>query len=335
MKTAINVRPYQIMCLICRIGREEEANYYFEEKLDNLQKAIMADLNQPLLLRCNVESTFRFQNPGTELDTPEGELFNLRRDLTILQRLGLTPGSAYPATDLIRLFVNELTDCSDVCGAPPNSIEIWQGCKFATSGNYERGLKDALTTLGGIRPKSQRIACKQETAPQMYKHKVLEIRPHHLLCMICFLDGKTLEELQPIDEDHLYEVLEICQENPHIPIKLVAGPCMICPPCHGFDPHSGTCSAAFGMGLRDQKKDLDTLRLLGLKYGDVLSAVELYNLIFDRIENFTAVCGFTTAHRTGPAWSVCSGENDIDGRKAFYEGKKCGLHIPGVKKHLE
>lgn len=335
MKNIINIRPYQIMCLICRLGKKKESDYYFVEELERLQEAIKADLNQPLLLRCNVESTFKFQNSGTELDTPEGELFNLRRDLTILQRLGLTPGSAFPATDLIRLFVNGLTECSDVCGAPQHHTEIWQGCKFATTGNYERGLKEVLSVLGGIRSKSQRITCKQETAPQMYQHEILEIRPHHLLCMICFLDGKTLEELQPIDEDHLYEALEICQKNPSIPIKLVAGPCMICPPCHGFDPDSGTCSAAFGMGLRDQKKDLDTLRQLGLKYGDVFPAVELYKLIFDRVENFTAICGFTNARRTGPAWTVCSGENDLEGRKCFYEGKKCGLHILGVTKHFE
>lgn len=335
MKTAINVRPYQVMCLICRLGKKQDTPYYFEKELNALQEAIKADLNQPLLLRCNVESTFRFQNPGTELDTPEGELFNLRRDLTILQRLGLTPGSAFPATDLIRLFVNALPECADVCGALPDHAETWQGCKFATSGNYERGLADVLSALGGIRPKSERVACKQKTAPQMYEHEILEIRPHHLLCMICFLNGKKLEELQPIAEDHLYEALEICQKNPDTPIKLVAGPCMICPPCHGYDPVSGTCSAAFGMGLRDQKKDLDTLRRLGLKYGDIVSVSKIYNMIFDKIENFTMICGFTTARRTGPAWTICSGENDMEGRKCFYKGKSCGLHIPGVTKHPE
>ena len=169
----------------------------------------------------------------------------------------------------------------------------------------------------------------------MYKYDSLEIRPHHLLCIICFANGKRLEDLHILKEDHLYEALDIFQKNPNIPIKLVAGPCMICSPCFGFDPCSGTCSAAFGMGLRDQKKDLDTLRLLGLKYGDILPAVELYKLIFDRIENLTAVCGFTTARRTGPAWSICSGENNLPGRKSFYRSKNCGLHIPGVIKCSE
>jgi hypothetical protein len=335
MKTAIDVRPYQVMCLICRLGKEDNSNYYFDEALDVLQKAVKADLNQPLALCCNVESTFDFQNPGKELDTPEGELFNLRRDLTILQRLGLTPGGVYPASDLIRLFMNELKDCQDVCGAPDLAVEQWKGCKFAHSGNYERGLKDAIKKLTTIRSDVELTASKQESAPKMYEHKMLEIRPHHLLCMTCFANGKPIEDLKAIEEDHLYEALEICQKNPNIPIKLVAGPCMICEPCFGLDPCSGTCSAAFGMGLRDQKKDLDTLRLLGLEYGDILPAVELYNLIFDRIENLTAICGFTTAHRTGPAWSVCSGENDLNGRNSFHQAKSCGFHIPGVIKRPE
>lgn len=328
------IRPYQLMCLICRLGKEDNSNYFFEEELDALQQALKANLNQPLYLHCNVESTFNFQNPGNTLDTPEGNLFNSRRDLTILQRLGLTPGGTYPASDLLRLFINELKDCQDVCGAPPHAAEQWEGCKFALSGNYGRGLNDAIRKLTTIRSEAERAVCKQESALKMYEHRVLEIRPHHLLCVMCFSGDKQLNELRVLKEDHLYEALEIFQKNPNIPIKLVDGPCMICEPCYGFDICSRTCSAAFGMGLRDQKKDLDVLRLLGLKYGDILPAVELYKLIFDRIENFTAVCGFTTARRTGPAWHVCSGENDLTGRKAFYKAKSCGLHIPGIIKSL-
>jgi hypothetical protein len=319
------------MCLICRLGRKDNSDYYFEDELNKLQKAIKGDLNQPLLLRCNVESTFSFQNPGKALDTPEGELFNLRRDLTILQRLGLTPGGAYPALDLLRHFISEIKDCREICNAPDNASEEWEGCKFAFSGNYERGIEDAVRKLTTIRCDADLSSCKKETAPKMYEHKVLEIRPHHLLCMTCFADGKPLKDLEPIEEDHLYEAIDVCQKNPNIPIKLVAGPCMICAPCFGLDPCSNTCSAAFGMGLRDQKKDLDTLQALGLKYGDILPAVELYNLIFERIENLTSICGFTTAYRTGPAWRVCSGENDPVGRKNYCKSKNCGLNIKGVK----
>jgi hypothetical protein len=242
----------------------------------------------------------------------------------------LTPGAIYPALDLLRLFTKEIKECQNICGAPSHAAEEWKGCKFASSGNYERGLKDAVTKLTTTRGITERAVAKQESTRKMYEQEILEIRPHHLLCMACFANGKRFENLPILKEDNLNEALEICQKNPDIPIKLVAGPCMICSPCYGFDPCSGTCSADFGMGLRDQKKDLDTLRLLGLKYGDILTAIELYKLIFDRVANLTAVCGFTDANKTGPAWHVCSGENDLAGRKSFFESKNCGLHISGV-----
>lgn len=327
MKTIIDIRPYQVMCLICRLGRRDDSKYYFESELDELQRAIKADLNQPLRLRCNVESTFAFQNPGQGLDTPEGDLFNLRRDLSILQRLGLTPGGVYPALDLIRLFVNDIKECSYVCGAPPHAAEQWRGCKFADSGNYERGLEDAVHKLTSSRSTAELHACKIKTAAEIYGHEILEIRPHHLLCMICFMNGKEFEELEPVEADHLYEALDICRKNPDIPLRLVAGPCMICAPCHGYDPESKTCSASFGMGLRDQKKDLDTLRLLGLEYGDILPAAKLYALIFDKIEDLTAICGFATGCKTGPAWPVCCIVKDSDACNKFQKAKISGLHI--------
>ena len=47
----------------------------------------------PIRLRANVSSIYAFQNPGHDEDTPGGELLNVKRDLDILQRLGLTPGA--------------------------------------------------------------------------------------------------------------------------------------------------------------------------------------------------------------------------------------------------
>jgi hypothetical protein len=329
MKSSINIRPYQLMCLICRLGKEDDSSYYFEEELNSLQQAIGNDFNQPLKLCCNVESTFSFQNPGNNLDTPESELFNLRRDLTILQRLGLTPGGEYPTLDLLRLITKEIIDCKDICGSPDNNTsKEWKGCRLACSGNYERGIEKAVRKLTLVRSENELKTCKRESAAEVYKQEILEIRPHHLLCMTCFASGKTIEELKPIEEDHLYEVLEICQKNPNIPIKLIAGPCMICTPCFGYNPRDNTCAAAFGMGLRDQKKDLDTLRLLGLKYGDTLSAAKIFNLIFEKIENLTSVCGFTTGIKTGPAWTICSIESD-----SFDKAKACGLNISKAANH--
>jgi len=80
---------------------------------------------------------------------------------------------------------------------------------------------------------------------------------------------------------------------------------MICPPCRGYDPDSGLCSMACGMGLRDQKKDLDALQLLGLDYGAKIPAGQLYQLVFARIPDVKAVCAFKTNCQTHEAWSIC------------------------------
>ncbi|HQC52689.1 MAG TPA: hypothetical protein PLE92_06105, partial [Lentisphaeria bacterium] len=50
----LEIRPYQLLCLVCRIGRQNCEPYYFEEKLDELQERIMANRYCVLKLRCDV-----------------------------------------------------------------------------------------------------------------------------------------------------------------------------------------------------------------------------------------------------------------------------------------
>ena len=259
----LEIRPYQFLCLICRLGRSsQQEKYYFEDQLDELQQRFAADRHCRLRLRCNVESTFRFQNPGNQADTPEGKSFNLRRDLTVLQRLGLLPGAEIPAGDLLRAVLRKETgihNIEDICAFPEITGPAWKGCRYAESGNFERGRQQALAALLPGRGQAELQQCKVESAVAVRACKHLQIRPHHLLCMSCFTAACRPGEYQPIPEDNLYEAVENCRANPEVPIELVSGPCMICPPCPGYNPESELCDAAFGMGLRDQKKDLDTL----------------------------------------------------------------------------
>ncbi len=304
----LEIRPYQILCLICRLGRQSNCPYYFEEKLDEIQSRLARNRDCVLKFRCDVESTFRYQNPGDADDTPEGKSFNLRRDLKVLQRLGLMPGAEVPASDLIRLITQSqsgIPTCQDICGFEQQTGPAWKGCKFADSGNFERGIKVALEKLIPGRSKAELAACKKKTAASMYQRELLQIRPHHLLCMACFVGKSTADQYSPIQEDNLYEAIETCRQNPDILIELVAGPCMICPPCNGYYPDSGFCSMGFAMGLRDQIKDLDTLRLLSLDYGAKMPAAQLFKLLFERIKEKNDVCGYQTGVQTHQAWSIC------------------------------
>lgn len=325
------IRPYQFLCLLCRLGRREHEPYYFEEKLDELQQYFSSDRHCVLRLCCNVESTFRFQNPGEAYNTPEGRSFNLRRDLTILQRLGLLPGAEIPAGDLLRFVLRVGTgidSTKDICGFSEVTGPTWHGCRYADSGNFERGRQIALETLAPGRSIAERQRCKKESAAMVTDSGHLRIRPHHLLCMSCFTSSCRPGEYQPILEDNLYEAVENCRNHPDVPIELIPGPCMICPPCSGYNPDSGLCDAAFGMGLRDQKKDLDTLQLLGLDYGAILPAWQLFQLVYARIPNQKRICAFNTDRQTQEAWSICGSarKSAEDNRYLKAAADNLGIH---------
>jgi hypothetical protein len=74
------------------------------------------DPNLPLTLRCNVDTVYQYQNPGHAEDTAEGEPFNAKRDLDILQKLGLVPGETLPARKLYDLLFERTSFTRDICG---------------------------------------------------------------------------------------------------------------------------------------------------------------------------------------------------------------------------
>ena len=90
-------------------------------------------------------------------------------------------------------------------------------------------------------------ASKQKSCLEIEKSDRIIIRPHHLLCVICFIGGENNNI--PLAEDNLFEIWDKMRNNPNIPVTIVEGPgeCMVCPPCHSFVPERGICNA--GMPL--------------------------------------------------------------------------------------
>ncbi len=325
---SIDIRPYQLLCLICRQGqREKTASYYHESRLNDIQTAIRANPIVPLTLRCNCDSVFRYQNPGRRYDTPEGELYNDLRDLTILQRIGMIPGATLPAIDLFASVFENIPTVEGICAYPKSEAPNWPRCKLADSGNYERGIAKGIASLIPQRTDEERHKVKIKSAEQCYKAKRLRIRPHHLLCMTCFHSGRPNEKLASIEEDNLYECIRAVQQNPDIPVELIRGPCMICPPCSLYCPSTNLCVGGHSMGLRDEKKDLDTLRKIGLRYGDILPARELLNKIYNAIKNTTEICSYGDGVERSREWRVCGGST---GKKSFEQARKAGLGVTGV-----
>ena len=317
----LEVRPYQLMCILCRIGEGLEDDLH-DERLTGILRAVRQKPGIPVTLRCNVDTVYGYQNPGRNEDTPEGELFNEKRDLDIVQRLGLVPGATRPAQELFQRLLDNVDSAMGICGYGEATSEEWQGCAWASSGYYEEGQARGIAGVIPPRPDGEKEDAKAASTRAIYDADVLRIRPHHLMCMACFHAGK--EELAPIEEDNLFEAIDVIQKNPDLPVTLVPGCCMICPPCSRYDPATDLCVSGNGMGLRDQKKDLDVLQCLGLSYGETLPARELYRRLFAAVSSTRDICGYVDGVERGREWRVCGGP---EGAEAYRKARASGMGI--------
>ncbi|MFH1970338.1 MAG: hypothetical protein ABIJ53_08480 [Verrucomicrobiota bacterium] len=316
----IDVRPYQLVCLVCRLGAPS-GRRRATPPIIRLQRLIQENPNRPLRLVCNVDGIYRYQNPGHRLDSAGGALFNEKRDLDILQRMGMSPGDTRPARDLIERMLQSIKTTKNLCGyADDHATPTWRGCPQALRGAFEHGCSKAFALLIPSRPSREKVTAKKTTAAAMYRVARLHIRPHHLMCMACFYSRQVLA---PIAEDNLYEALDIMRKNPTIPVTLVRGCCMICPPCSAYDAATGLCVGGHGMSLRDQKKDLDVLRRLDLNYGDTLPARTLYVRLFCRIRSAREICGFQDGIVRGDAWTICESVT----KRAYERSRSSGMGI--------
>ena len=323
----LDIRPYQLMCIVCKIG-EGISEASWDKKFNKILKTIRNNPNIPVRLRCNVDTVYKYQNPGREDDTPEGKLFNDKRDLDIIQKLGIVPGSTRPALELFNRLFKEIISTKGICGYDKITSKTWRGCKKADSGNYEKGHARGVNAVIPPRGEEEKEKAKKKTVKDIYKAKTLFIRPHHLMCMTCFHGGK--KKLAPIKEDNLFEAIDIIQKNSNIPITLIPGCCMICPPCSRYEPETNLCVGAIGIGLRDQKKDLDLLQKLGLKYGDTLPAKKIYKLLFEKIHSTVQICGYSDGIVRGQEWTICRG--GPEGSKEYVKGRRKKLGISELQK---
>jgi len=139
----LEVRPYQLMCIVCRVG-EGRGEDLGDTRLDEILKAVRQDRKRPVALRCNVDTVYRYQNPGQADDTREGELFNAKRDLDIIQKLGLVPGDTRPALDLLDRLLTNVPTARGICGYDAVTSEQWRGCSRAASSRPDFSVRIGL-----------------------------------------------------------------------------------------------------------------------------------------------------------------------------------------------
>ncbi|MCL2298600.1 MAG: hypothetical protein FWC27_00435 [Firmicutes bacterium] len=222
-----------------------------------------------------------------------------RKDLDVLQRLGLCFGDTRTARDLFCRISRRITTLEGICRYPANPCGKWPECALSGGEFYEKGNRP----LRDAQEPGEMAARKARSCRALEEADRVVIRAHHLLCIVCFAGRE--DNGRPIPEDNLFEAWMKFRENPGIPVTLVEGPgaCCVCPPCHSYHPARGVCVAA--CHLRDRKKDLDTFVALGLSPGDTLPARELYRRIMERIPEARAVCGYETD--TSCEWTSCGG----------------------------
>ena len=326
---ALEIRPYQLVHLIAAIGAGK-ASDLGDAGLSGILASVRADPLRPVTLRCNVDSLFRYQNPGRADDSPGGEDFNDRRDLHVLQRMGLCPGDTRPAVTILEQVLASV-DAGSVrdmeCEDAAESSRWPRG--RAVSADYEKGRQMGLRAIMAWRTEEEMARVKEESAEVTLAAGHLYIRPHHLMCMSCFY-GRALnrnEDIAPITPDNLYEAIIAIHRNPEIPVTFIAGPCVICPPCGHLHPPTNLCIGGTAMGLRDQKKDLDVLRRLDMQYGDTQPARELYRRLYAGIASTKEICGYRTGVTTAPQWRVCGGP---DGDPGYARARDEKLGITGL-----
>jgi len=293
-------RPYQLLCLVCTLGGGESVPN--DAQLRELLDRIRDSPDIPVVLRCNAGDEFAYQDPGPGDDTSEGLEFNRKRDLDILQRLDLAPGSILPARVLLARLLKAISSVSGICAYSTVASEAWRGCPRATSGCYEEGHAKGIEAI--IPPRNREVMeeDKKASLQDMLQADAIQIRPHILLCAVAQYGGGTRPPFEP---DNLPEMIQHLLRNPETPISLVSGAdWMMCAPCPSRVPESNACAcgAICSGGLYNEMKDLNVLQALGLTYGTTMVARDMYGLIFERIPHTAGVCALDSSIADISVW---------------------------------
>jgi hypothetical protein len=333
----LTLRPYQLLCTICSLGEEGKDSAKQYENSRQICDAVRKNPDAPVTLACNAGALYAYQDSGTKEDTSESEEFNRKRDLDILQILGVAPGCTLPARALFTTLLMGVRTVSGICGYDSVTGEAWKGCPKAASGNYERGCEKASKETLGMwynhlpkalakpRTEEEMAEEKQKSLESLYSASVVTIRPHILVCSVCqYGDGLR----PPYKEDNLPELLDlILNRNPDIPIRMARGAdWMMCAPCPARNSELNCCTHVWGSGeLSSQLRDLNLLQTLGLRFGSTMKARELYRLIFERIKTTHGIPDICLKYNSQPSvwWDECCGHLYQANPSAKYEmGKR-------------
>ncbi|MCD6362369.1 MAG: hypothetical protein J7M38_16040 [Armatimonadetes bacterium] len=301
-KPRIIIQARQLLGTVCRAGGVD-CPLISAEEAASIREQTLADPTVTIQLMSDAEEIPHFRElPDDIYATRDPETVrNRKRDLDVLQRLGLVPGSIRRARYLYEWLFRRIETPWGICAWDTPG---WEGCGHARSGAYERMREEGWTAFVYDRPVEERAEWRARSEEEIATGDCIYIRPHHLMCLACGWAGGENDEPRP--NDTLWEILQRIRKDPDIPVVLVEGPCSACDCCDGFHPATGRCTHAGGL-IRDYKKDLDCFQRLGLMPGDSLPAREMYALLFERIPSTQLICGYGNDEVTASEWTICGG----------------------------
>jgi len=317
---AITMRAHHLLSTVCILGGADCP------LLDGENAARILET-----VKANPTATVRLVSPAEEVPhftrlpragcacTDSQEVLNRKRDLDVLQRLGLLPGDVRRARYLYTLLFDRIETPLGICAYDTPG---WEGCPLASSGAYERVRAKGWTAVVYCRSPEEMAEYRRRNAECLATGDRLYLRPHHLMCLACWYGGTGGESPRP--NDTLYEVHQRIRRQPDVPIVLVEGCCQACDCCDGFHPETGRCVHAGGL-IRDYKKDLDVFQKLGLMPGATLPARELIDLLFGRIPSTRDICGYGDGIVRSEEWAICS---DPEGNPGYARARQAGLLQP-------
>ncbi len=315
--TAITMQARHLLSTVCTLGGAA-CPLMQKERAQEVLDAVKRDPTVTIRLESSADEMPHYEDLDDEyysaLD-PE-EILNRKRDLDVLQRLGLVPGSVRRARYLYELLFERIETPDGICAYDTPG---WEGCPLARGGAYESVRAQGWRAVVYCRTDEEREEYRERNVEAIYNGERLYVRPHHLMCLCCWYAGGEGDAPRP--NDSIYEILQRIRREPEVPIVLVEGCCEVCDCCDGFHPETGRCVHGGGL-IRDYKKDLDVLQKLGLMPGATMKANELFDLLFERIASTREICGYEDGIVRAQEWTICGGP---EGNPGYVTTRETGI----------
>jgi hypothetical protein len=314
---SLTIRAHQLLSLVCILGGAK-CPLMEAPKARRLLQRLSEDPSVAIRLRSNADEISHYSKlgPAARLPADNQEVLNRKRDLDVLQRLGLAPGDTRRARYLYELLFERIASPKNICAYDTPG---WEGCALAQAGAYEKVRAQGWSAVVHARTQQECAQSRRANVKRINTADRLYVRPHHLMCLSCWYAGGQNQSSRP--SDTLCEIWQRIRREPDVPITLVEGTCMACDCCDGFHPANGRCVHSCGL-IRDYKKDLDVFQKLGLMPGATVKARDLFARLFQRIPSTRDICGYGDGIVRSEEWKICSSP---DGNPGYAATRRTGV----------